>query len=148
LVIFDLGAILGGYAADMTRTLYIGNNPGRRIRSLYKAVLEAQQRAVETVRQGAWCGDVDAAARGILERRGLAKFFTHSTGHGVGLDIHEKPRVGRRDKTRLKTGCVITVEPGVYLEGLGGIRLEDTVLVGPTGPEVLTTASMESWYIS
>ncbi len=148
LVIFDLGAILGGYAADMTRTLYIGRNPGRRIRSLYKAVLEAQQGAVESLRKGVKCGDVDAAARRILERWGLAKHFTHSTGHGVGLDIHEKPRLGRGDKTRLEVGCVVTAEPGVYIEGLGGIRLEDTVLVGSEGPEVLTTAPMDGWNIS
>lgn len=148
LVIFDLGAILGGYAADMTRTLYIGNNPGRRIRSLYKAVLAAQRGAVESLRKGIKCGDVDAVARRILERRGLGKYFTHSTGHGVGLDIHERPRLGRGDKTRLEVGCVVTAEPGVYIEGLGGIRLEDTVLVGPEGPEVLTTAPMDGWNIS
>ncbi len=147
LVIFDLGAILSGYAADMTRTLYLGSKPGGRIRRLYKAVLEAQHRAVESLRVGARCADVDAAARGVLQRRGLANYFTHSTGHGVGLDIHEKPRLGKRDKTRLVAGCVVTAEPGVYIEGLGGIRLEDTVLVGPEGPEVLTTAPMDGWYI-
>jgi len=148
LVIFDLGAILAGYAADMTRTLYIGTHPGRRIRSLYKAVLQAQQGAVESLRKGVKGGDVDAVARRILERRGLGKYFTHSTGHGVGLDIHEKPRLGRGDKTRLEVGCVVAAEPGVYIEGLGGVRLEDTILVGPEGPEILTTAPMDSWNIS
>jgi Xaa-Pro aminopeptidase len=148
LVIFDLGAILNGYAADMTRTFYLGVQPGRRIKSLYKAVLEAQQRAVEGIRDGVEGGEVDAAARAVLSRRGLANYFTHSTGHGVGLDIHEKPRLGRNDKTRLQVGCVVTAEPGVYIEGLGGIRLEDTVLVGPNGPEVLTSAPMDGWIIS
>jgi Xaa-Pro aminopeptidase len=148
LVIFDLGAILNGYAADMTRTVYLGANPGRKIRSLYKAVLEAQQRAVESVRDGVEGGEVDAAARDALSRRGLATYFTHSTGHGVGLDIHEKPRLGRNNKTRLLTGCVVTAEPGVYIEGMGGIRLEDTVLVGPDGPQVLTAAPMDDWIIS
>ena len=148
LVIFDLGAILGGYAADMTRTLYLGSRPGRRIKSLYKAVLEAQQRAVESIRDGVEGCQVDAAARDSLARRGLANFFTHSTGHGVGLDIHEKPRLGKKDKTRLRTGCVVTAEPGVYLEGLGGIRLEDTVLTGANGPEILTSSPIDDWIIS
>lgn len=148
LVIFDLGAILNGYAADMTRTVYLGPKPGRRIKSLYKAVLEAQHRAVESIRDGVEAHAVDAAARDALSRRGLASYFTHSTGHGVGLDIHETPRLGRNDKTRLQTGCVVTVEPGVYLEGLGGIRLEDTVLVGPNGPEILTSAPLDGWIIS
>jgi Xaa-Pro aminopeptidase len=148
LVIFDLGAILNGYAADMTRTVYLGSRPGRRIRSLYKAVLEAQQRAVESIRDGVEGGAVDAAARRALSKHGLAPYFTHSTGHGVGLDIHEKPRLGRNDKTRLQAGCVVTAEPGVYIEGLGGIRLEDTVLVGPNGPEILTSAPMDGWTIS
>lgn len=148
LVIFDLGAILNGYSADMTRTVYLGPKPGRRIKSLYKAVLEAQQRAVASIRDGVAGGEVDAAARDALSRRGLANYFTHSTGHGVGLDIHEKPRLGRNDKTPLQAGCVVTAEPGVYLEGLGGIRLEDTVLVGPDGPEILTCAPMDGWIIS
>lgn len=148
LVIFDLGAILSGYAADMTRTLYLGPTPGRRVKSLYRAVLEARQRAVESIREGVEGGAVDAAARGSLSRRGLANFFTHSTGHGVGLDIHEKPRLGKKDKTRLKAGCVITAEPGVYLEGLGGIRLEDTVLTGANGAEILTSSPLDDWIIS
>jgi Xaa-Pro aminopeptidase len=147
LVIFDLGAIIGGYASDMTRTVFLGKPPGR-IRRLYNAVLEAQQTAVETIHRGERCCEVDATARRVLERRGLGKYFTHSTGHGVGIDIHEKPRLGRSDKTRLAEGCVVTVEPGVYLENLGGIRLEDTVLVGAQGPEILTPAPMDHWWIS
>jgi len=147
LVIFDLGAILSGYASDMSRTVYLGEPPGR-IRRLYKAVLEAQQMAVETLHKGVRCCEVDGTARRVLEGRGLGKYFTHSTGHGVGIDIHEKPRLGRSDKTRLKVGCVVTVEPGVYLEGLGGIRLEDTVLVGAQGPEILTPAPMNNWHLS
>lgn len=147
LVIFDLGAILRGYAADMTRTVYLGR-PGRRVRLLYNAVLEAQQRAVEALREGTRAGDVDAAARRVLRRRGLAKYFTHSTGHGVGLDIHEEPRLGRGEKTRLEVGCVVTAEPGVYLKGLGGIRVEDTVLVGAKGPEILTPASKDRWFVA
>lgn len=146
LVIFDLGAILSGYAADMTRTVFLGQ-PSRRVVNLYKAVLGAQRKAVDALRPGARCCDVDAAARRVLERRGLEKLFTHSTGHGVGLDIHERPRLAKTEKTRLKAGSVVTAEPGIYLEGLGGIRLEDTVLVGENGPEILTPASMEHWIV-
>jgi Xaa-Pro aminopeptidase len=145
LVIFDLGAILGGYAADMTRTLYLGR-PSVRVRALYSKVREAEERAIQVVRAGRLAGDVDAAARKVLKRKGLERYFTHSTGHGVGLEIHEMPRVSRGDKGRLRPGYVITVEPGVYLEGLGGIRIEDTVLVTDGKPEVLTLASKDAWF--
>lgn len=145
LVIVDLGAILAGYVADMTRTFYLGN-PGPRVRKLYNAVVESQRAAVEAVRPAVRAGDVDAAARRLLKRRGLAELFIHSTGHGVGLEVHERPRLGRNEKTRLRPGFVITVEPGVYLEGFGGVRVEDTVLVGPQGPEILTPAGKEPWF--
>jgi Xaa-Pro aminopeptidase len=147
LVIFDLGAILGGYAADMTRTVCLGE-PNRRVRNLYSAVLKAQRGAVRSVQDKASAGEIDSAARRILAKHGLARYFTHSTGHGVGLEIHERPRLGKGETTCLRSGAVVTVEPGVYLEGLGGIRIEDTVLVGPEGPEVLTPASKERWVIS
>ena len=146
LVIVDLGAILAGYAADMTRTFYTGR-PTRRIRSLYAAVLEAQQRAIESAKVGVKAGKVDGAARRELSRRGLGKYFTHSTGHGVGLDVHEAPRLARGQKEQLQAGYVVTVEPGIYLEGFGGLRLEDTVLVGNDGPEVLTPSTKADWYI-
>lgn len=147
LVIFDMGAILGGYAADMTRTVYLGE-PTRRVRSLYSAVLNAQQGAVQSVHDSTPAGAIDSAARRILGKHRLARYFTHSTGHGVGLEIHERPRLGKGETTRLRSGSVITVEPGVYLEGFGGIRIEDTVLVGPEGPEILTPASKEDWVIA
>lgn len=146
LVILDLGAILAGYAADMTRTLYLGK-PGRRVRELYGAVVEAQQEAVEAIRPGARAGDIDAAARKRLARRGLGDHFTHSTGHGVGLEVHERPRLGRNEKTRLRTGFVVTIEPGVYVEGFGGIRVEDTVWVAAEGPEILTPMAKETWFL-
>ena len=147
LVIFDFGAILSGYAADMTRTVFLGE-PSRRVRSLYNAVLKAQRGAVNSVQDGIKAGDVDSAARRILAKRNLSRFFTHSTGHGVGLEIHERPRVARGETTCLRAGSVVTVEPGIYVEGLGGIRTEDTVLVGQDGREILTPASLENWVIS
>jgi len=147
LVILDLGAILRGYAADMTRTVFLGE-PSRRVRSLYAAVVKAQSGAVHSVRDGIKAGDIDSTARRILAERGLARYFIHSTGHGVGLEIHERPRLAKGETARLRAGSVVTVEPGVYLEGLGGIRVEDMVLVGPDDPEVLTPASKERWVIS
>jgi len=147
LVIFDLGAILAAYAADMTRTFYLGEPP-RLVRRIYEAVREAQAEAVEALSAGARAGDVDAAARNALARRGLAKYFTHSTGHGVGLEIHERPRLGKGEKTRLAVGSVVTAEPGVYMEGFGGVRVEDTVLIGPEGPEILTPAPKDRWVLA
>ncbi|HEX5413837.1 MAG TPA: Xaa-Pro peptidase family protein [Terriglobia bacterium] len=145
LVIIDLGAILEGYAADMTRTLYLGK-PSSRIRTLYNKVREAQERAIEVARAGKLTGEVDAAARKALNAANLERYFTHSTGHGVGLEIHEMPRVSRGDKSRLRAGYAITVEPGVYIEGLGGVRIEDTVLVTDGTPEVLTPAAKNDWF--
>ncbi len=146
LVIFDLGAILGGYAADMTRTVFLGS-PSRRIRQLYAAAEEAQAEGVAAARAGERAGAVDAAARGSLKRRGLDKFFTHSTGHGVGIEIHEQPRLAKGVAARLPYHSVVTVEPGVYIEGLGGVRIEDTVLVSEGFPEILTPAGKDEWII-
>jgi Xaa-Pro aminopeptidase len=146
LVIFDLGAILGGYAADMTRTVFLGE-PNRRVRNLYSAVLKAQAGALRAVQDPTPAGEIDSAARRILAKHRLARYFTHSTGHGVGLEIHERPRLAKKETTQLRCGSIVTVEPGVYLEGFGGIRIEDTVLVGPDGPEVLTPASKENWIV-
>ncbi len=146
LVIFDLGAILAGYAADMTRTIFLGS-PSRAVRRLYAAVKDAQEQAVGAAQVGAKAGDVDAAARGSLRRAKLDPYFTHSTGHGVGLEIHERPRVARGETVPLPAGSVITAEPGVYIPDRGGIRIEDTVLVTPEGPEILTPASKDHWII-
>jgi Xaa-Pro aminopeptidase len=145
-VIFDLGAILAGYAADMSRTVYLGE-PSRRLRGLYNAVVEAEEKAVRSALPGVRAAEVDAVARRSLAGRGLARLFTHSTGHGVGLETHELPRLARGEKARLQAGHVVTVEPGVYLEGWGGIRVEDTILVRPGGPEVLTPAPKDQWIV-
>jgi Xaa-Pro aminopeptidase len=142
LVVLDLGAILRRYCSDLTRTVYVGRAPAR-VRRWYQAVLEAQSAARAEVRAGVTTGGVDAAARGLLQRKGLGRYFVHSTGHGIGLEIHEDPRLARGQKALLEAGNVITLEPGVYIEGAGGIRIEDDVLVTPRGAEVLTTASRE-----
>ncbi|HKE22323.1 MAG TPA: Xaa-Pro peptidase family protein [Bryobacteraceae bacterium] len=142
LVIVDMGAFQGGYASDMTRMLFLGTPPAR-VKRTYRAVLEAQLAAIDTVRVGARTAAVDAAARRVLKGYGLDRFFVHSTGHGLGLEIHEPPRIGRRDKTRLEAGMAITIEPGVYLEDFGGIRIEDTVVVTESGCRILTPTSKE-----
>jgi Xaa-Pro aminopeptidase len=142
LLLIDMGSCQDGYMSDMTRMLFFGKVT-RRIRDLYQAVLKAQLAAVAAVREGITAGQVDQKARQVLESEGLGKEFVHSTGHGLGLEIHEPPRVGRRDKTRLQAGMVITIEPGAYIRDFGGIRIEDTVLVTKNGCEILTPTSKE-----
>ena len=142
LVVVDMGAQQEGYASDMTRMLHMGP-PSAKVKRMYRAVLEAQLAGVDAVRAGAPTARVDAAARNVLKGYGLDRAFVHSTGHGLGLEIHEPPRIGRRDKMRLAAGMAITIEPGVYLEGFGGIRIEDTVVVTETGCEILTPTSKE-----
>lgn len=142
LVLLDWGAILRGYCCDLTRTLYLGRAPAK-VRRWYQAVLDAQMAAREVLRPGVSAGRVDAAARRILRRQGLARYFIHSTGHGLGLEVHEAPRLGRGQKDKIQAGFVVTLEPGVYVEKAGGIRIEDDVAVTPGGIEVLTSASRE-----
>ena len=136
-VTLDFGVILNGYCSDMTRTVHLGG-ASRDERLAYDAVLAAQEAAVDAVSPGATCGAVDEAARSVLRKAGLAKYFTHSTGHGVGIEIHEMPRIAAQQEMRLDPGMVITIEPGIYLPGRFGIRIEDMVAVTKTGREVLT----------
>jgi Xaa-Pro aminopeptidase len=138
-VTMDFGVILNGYCSDMTRTVHLGK-PKDDERAVYEAVLEAQEAGVAAVAAGVSCAEVDEAARGVLRKAGLAETFSHSTGHGVGLEIHEPPRIGAGEKTRLLSGMVITIEPGVYLAGRFGIRIEDMVAVTRSGGQVLTPA--------
>ena len=137
LVVVDMGAFQEGYASDMTRMLSVGA-PTAKVRRMYRAVLEAQLAAIEAVRPGVTTASVDAAARRVLAGYGLDHCFIHSTGHGLGLEIHEPPRLGKRDRHRLRPGMAITIEPGAYIEGFGGVRIEDTVVVTETGCEILT----------
>jgi len=139
LVVLDLGVILAHYCSDITRTVFVGRAP-ERIRTWYKAVLEAETAAIAAVKSGAACGDVDAAARQVLAGYRLDRLFVHSTGHGLGLEVHEDPRVAKGQKRLLEPGNVITIEPGVYSEGVGGIRIEDDVAVHADRTEVLTRA--------
>ncbi len=141
-VVCDWGVILRGYCSDQTRTVWVGDAP-REARSAYEAVREAQQAAVDAVRPGTTVGEVDAAARKVLGKAGLGRYFTHSTGHGVGLEIHEAPRVAAGQKEVLEPGMVITIEPGVYFPGKWGVRIEDMVAVTAKGCDVLTPTSKD-----
>ncbi len=141
-VVLDFGVILAGYCSDMTRTVHVGR-PSARARAMYDAVHEAQQAGLDAVRPGAAVSQVDVAARSVLRRAGLGSYFTHSTGHGVGLEIHEAPRLGKGQREILQPAMVVTIEPGVYIPGLGGVRIEDMVAVTDTGYEVLTPTPKE-----
>jgi len=143
-VTLDFGVLLDGYCSDMTRTVHLGK-ASQREWDVYHSVLEAQQAAVASVAPGVSCGDVDEAARSVLRKARLGKSFTHSTGHGVGLEIHEGPRIAAGQTQLLEPGMVITVEPGVYLPGEFGVRIEDMVLVTAKGNENLTAASPKVW---
>ena len=141
-VTLDFGVILAGYCSDMTRTVFMGK-PAARAQRLYQAVRDAQEAAIEAVRPGRSIDEVDQAARRVLQRAGLAKYFTHSTGHGVGLEIHEPPRIAREEHEVMRPGMVITIEPGAYIPGYGGVRIEDMVVVTTTSCEVLTPTTKE-----
>jgi Xaa-Pro aminopeptidase len=142
-VTMDFGVVLDGYMSDMTRTVHLGKARPEE-REVYDAVLEAQEAAVSAVAAGVTAGDVDEAARGVLRRAGLDQYFTHSTGHGVGLEIHEEPRLAAKQTQALERGMVITIEPGVYMPGKFGLRIEDMVLVTAAGGEILTP-SVKAW---
>ena len=139
-VVCDFGVILSGYCSDETRTVWVGT-PSGDARHAYEAVREAQQAAIDAVKPGITTGEVDSAARKSLRKAGFGKYFTHSTGHGVGLEIHESPRVADGQKEILQPGMVITIEPGVYFPGKWGIRIEDMVVVNAGGCEVMTPTS-------
>ena len=136
-VVCDFGVILSGYCSDQTRTVWVGTVP-EDARRAYQAVKESQQAAIDAVRPGIAVGEVDAAARKVLRKAGLGRYFTHSTGHGVGLEIHEVPRVAEGQREILQPGMVITIEPGVYFPGKWGVRIEDMVAVTAGGCEVMT----------
>lgn len=140
LVVIDFGATVSGYASDCTRTVALGQVADRLVEA-YDVVLRAQLAGVAAVRPEIACADLDAVSRGIIDSAGFGGYFGHSLGHGVGLDVHEAPAVSTRSTSTLSDGDVITIEPGIYIPGLGGIRIEDTVAVTSGGGRCLTTTS-------
>ena len=148
LVVLDFGGVYDSYCVDLTRTVTVGP-AGQRVREVYAAVREARDRAIDAVAPGRSRFEIDAAARDTLERHGLGDAFGHGTGHGLGLEVHEDPRISRRrpdvdtDDEYVEAGMIFTIEPGAYLPGWGGVRIEDDVLVTGNGVEVLTDVTTE-----
>ncbi|RLC77382.1 MAG: Xaa-Pro dipeptidase [Chloroflexi bacterium] len=138
-IVMDLGCVVNGYCSDLTRTIVLGS-PDERFREIYEIVLRAQEEAERRIKAGISGREADAIARQVIDEAGYGDKFGHNLGHGVGLAVHEKPAVGRLSEDTLEAGCIITVEPGIYIPGWGGIRIEDMVLVKEEGTEVLTQA--------
>ncbi|MGB2782787.1 MAG: Xaa-Pro peptidase family protein [Atribacterota bacterium] len=136
-ITIDMGANYQNYNSDITRTIIIGKE-NQKQKEIFSIVLEAQKAALEFIKPGLKCNKVDSVARNIIEKKGYGKYFGHGLGHGVGLDIHEMPRVTFNDDTILLPGMVVTIEPGIYLPEFGGVRIEDSVLITEEGYEILT----------
>jgi len=139
LIVIDLGAKSNGYCSDMTRTIVLGNPSPRQLK-IFEIVKEAQQRALKALKEGVAAKNIDAIARDFIVKKGFGENFVHGLGHGVGLEVHEPPTLSPISKDQLKNGNVVTVEPGIYIPGLGGVRIEDTVAIIHGESEVLTSA--------
>ncbi|MEO2066394.1 MAG: M24 family metallopeptidase, partial [Desulfurobacteriaceae bacterium] len=137
IVIVDFGTVYSGYVSDITRTFLIGNVSSE-ARKIYDAVLEAQKLGIEELRAGKSCAEVDLKVRKFLEKKGYGEFFTHSLGHGIGVEVHEAPTLSKRSTEILKEGNVVTVEPGVYIPEIGGVRIEDDCLITENGTFVIS----------
>lgn len=145
-VTIDFGARYKEYCSDITRTFAMSNTYNPKLREIYEVVLEAQRRAIQAIQIGKKCSDIDDMARAYIAMRGYGEYFTHNLGHSMGIVCHESPNFAPNDDTILQSGMVLTVEPGIYIEGLGGVRIEDDILVSETGAIVLTKAK-KAFYV-
>jgi len=143
MVIIDLGAMYSGYNSDLTRTVFLGRISHKYLR-IYEIVLAAQLKAIEKLKPGVYAKDIDAVSRQYISDRGMGSFFLHSLGHGIGRETHEIPAISQNSNVRLEKGMVVTIEPGVYISGWGGVRIEDTVLITEKGCEVLTKGAIKN----
>ena len=137
-VTVDFGVMVDGYASDMTRTFLLGTITHEQ-RKIYDSVKRSQAAGLKAAKAGIACADLDAVCRNIIERDGYGDYFIHTTGHGVGTEVHEDPRIGKTSEAFLETGMVVTIEPGIYIEGFGGVRIEDTVVITEKGCENITS---------
>ena len=142
LVTLDFGALYNGYISDITRTVAVGE-PSDQMKEVYEIVLAAQKRGVEQIRPGMKASEADKVVRDVIVDKGYGEAFGHSTGHGIGLEVHEMPALSSRNDTVLQCGMAVTVEPGIYLPGVGGVRIEDDIVLTETGNRRLTTSSKE-----
>lgn len=140
MVVIDLGAMNCGYNSDLTRTVFLGRIE-QKYRRIYSIVLAAQKKAIESIRPGIKAKYIDHISRQYILDRGLGKYFNHNLGHGIGLEVHEKPAISRNSNVVLEKNMIFTVEPGIYIPGYGGVRIEDDVLVTKTGCEILTSST-------
>jgi len=144
ILMVDFGTVYCHYCSDMTRTVFIGDRkPDKRLNEIYRIVLEAQSNAIDSCREGISCMELDSIARKYIADAGYGDYFGHSLGHGVGLEVHEEPHISANNKAVLKENMVVTLEPGIYIPGLGGVRIEDMVVVGKRGCENLYSARKE-----
>ena len=142
MVTIDLGAMHSGYNSDLTRTVFLGRISHKYLH-IYTTVLASQSIAIESLKPGVYAKDIDAVSRQYISDKGMGSFFLHSLGHGIGRETHEIPAISQNSKIRLEKGMVITVEPGVYIPGWGGVRIEDTVLITKNGCKVLTKGAVK-----
>ena len=136
-VTVDFGVILDGFASDITRTFMIGE-PTKEQRKIYRSVLKSQKAGIAAAIAGMPCSELDAVCRGLIEKDGYGDYFIHTTGHGIGTEVHEDPRIGTNSESSLEAGMAVTIEPGIYIEGYGGVRIEDTIVITGSGCEVIT----------
>jgi len=141
-VLFDFGCVYNGYHSDITRTVFLGE-PDKKTKEIYSIVLKAQEKAIESVREGIKCSELDSVARDVITEKGFGEYFGHSLGHGLGLEIHEPPKISVTNTELLVPGNVITIEPGIYIPGIGGVRIEDDVVVTSNGCNDLTKSPKE-----
>jgi Xaa-Pro aminopeptidase len=147
LITVDFGCRYQGYCSDFTRTFAIGKKISPKLKEIYQIVQEAQWKGIQAVKSGVKCSEIDKIVRDYIQQKGYGEYFDHGTGHGLGIEVHEAPSISRWDNTILQSGMVITVEPGIYIPGLGGVRIEDDVLVTETGHALLTKSPRELIFV-
>jgi len=143
LVTVDFGCKYQGYCSDFTRTFAVGKEISPKFEEIYQIVQEAQIKGIQAVRAGVKCSEIDKIVRNYIQKKGYGEYFSHGTGHGLGIEIHEEPYVSSQSNIVLQSGMVITIEPGIYIPDLGGVRIEDSVLVKENGHELLTNSPRE-----